>query len=91
MTYKQFLAQSQKMQRAYIAAETKRNAKLLTLWYDYQAKASALGFHALDRSEIIARRDQLNVMLARLDETHGDTPGQRALWEARQAEEAAPL
>jgi hypothetical protein len=82
-TYKSFLAYSQKMQRRYIAEETKRNEKLSKLWYDYKAKASKLGFHALDRREIEARRDQLRGMLARVEETHGDTPGQRALWESR--------
>jgi hypothetical protein len=64
-TYKAFIAYSQKMQRRYIAEETKRNGKLLKLWYAYQAKASALGFHALDRSEIIERSNQLRNMLAR--------------------------
>jgi hypothetical protein len=82
-TYKAFLAYSQKMQRRYIAEETKRNEKLSKLWYDYKAKASKLGFHPLDRREIEDRRDQLRGMLARVEQTHGDTPGQRALWESR--------
>lgn len=85
-TYKSFLAYSQKMQRRYIAEETKRNKKLSELWYDYKAKASKLGFHPLDRREIEDRAHELRGMLARVEETHGDTPGQRALWEARRAE-----
>lgn len=87
-TFAAFIAHSQKMQRRYISEEQKRNAKLSKLWYDYKAKASKLGFHALDRREIEARADELRNMLARVDETHGDTPGQRALWEARRAETA---
>ena len=63
-TYKSFLAYSQKMQRRYIAEETKRNEKLSKLWYDYKAKASKLGFHPLDRREIDDRRYQLREMLA---------------------------
>lgn len=90
MTYKEFIAQCQDGQRKYIAEETARNAALLQLWYDYKAAASAIGFHPLDRSEIIARSDELRMMLARVDETHGDTPAQRALWEMRQAETLAP-
>lgn len=89
MTYKQYLARSRKMQLAYIAEETKRNARLSKLWYEYKAKASKLGFHPLDRSEIEARSDELRMMAARVDETHGDTPRQRALWEMRRAETAA--
>ena len=75
-TYKAFLAYSQKMQRRYIAEETKRNEKLSKLWYEYKAKASKLGFHPLDQREISDRRYQLLDMLARVEETHGDTPGQ---------------
>lgn len=89
-TYEAFIAHSQRMQRRYIAEETKRNAKLSKLWYDYKAKASKLGFHPLDRREIQARSDELRMMLARVEETHGDTPGQRALWKARQAEAVIP-
>lgn len=89
-SYEDFIAHSQKMQRRYIADETKRNAKLSKLWYDYKAKASKLGFHPLDRREIEARSDQLRVMLARVEETHGDTPSQRSLWEMRQAEKVRP-
>lgn len=85
-TYKAFLAHSQKMQRHYIAEETKRNEKLSKLWYEYKAKASKLGFHPLDRREIEDRSHQLRGMLARVEETHGDTPSQRSLWEARCAE-----
>lgn len=89
MNYKQYLAHCQKMQRRYIAEETKRYQKLEKLWYDYKAKAAKLGIHPLERREIIARFDQLREMLARVEETHGDTPGQRALWEMRQAEAKA--
>lgn len=89
-TYKAFIAYSQKMQRRYIAEETKRNEKLSKLWYDYKAKASKLGFHPLDRREIEARRDQLKQMLARVEQTHGDTPSQRSLWEMRQQELQQP-
>lgn len=91
MTYKQYLAKCRRLQLAYIAAETKRYQKLEKLWYDYKAKASKLGIHPLDRSEIRARFDQLRDMAARIDETHGDTPGIRALWEARQREAAVQL
>lgn len=90
MTYKQFIAHCQKMQRRYVADEMKRNAKLSKLWYDYKAKASKLGFHPLDRREIEDRAHELKQMLARVEETHGDTPGQRALWEARQSETVQP-
>lgn len=89
MTYKQYLAHSQRMQRRYIAEEMKRNEKLSKLWYEYKAKASKLGFHPLDRREIEARSDELRQMLARVEDTHGDTPGQRALYEMRKTEVAA--
>jgi hypothetical protein len=85
-TYEAYIALSQKMQRKYIADERKRCTKLQKLWYDYKAKASKLGIHPLDRREIEARFDQLRVMEARVPDTHGDTPGQRALWAMRQAE-----
>lgn len=85
-TYAAFIAHSQRMQRHYIAEEQKRNEKLLKLWYQYVAKASKLGFHPLSINEIVDRAHELRRMSARVEETHGDTPGQRALWEARQAE-----
>lgn len=85
-TYKGYLALSQRMQRKYIADERKRYTKLDKLWYDYKAKAAKLGIHPLDRREITARFDQLREMEARVEETHGDTPGQRALWQMRQGE-----
>lgn len=85
-TYLEYLVYSQAMQRRYIAEEQKRNAKLRKAWDAYAAKAHALGFHPLTGAEIADRASELQHMLARVAETHGDSLAQRALWEARQAE-----
>jgi hypothetical protein len=85
-TYPQYLAYCMEMQRRYIAEERKRIAKLRKAWDRYTKAAHALNLHPLDRREIEEREDQLRAMQARITETHGDTPGQRALWDARQTE-----
>ena len=85
-TYPQYLAYCMEMQRRYIAEERKRIAKLRKAWDRYTKAAHALGLHPLERREIEERQDQLRTMQARISETHGDTPGQRALWDARQNE-----
>lgn len=81
MTYKQYLAQCQRMQARYIADERKRYTKLMKLWRAYQAQAHKLGLHPLDRDEIEARFDELRGMEARIGETHGDSPSMRALYQ----------
>lgn len=85
-TYPQYLAYCMEMQRRYIAEERKRIAKLRKAFQRYEAAAAAIGLHALTRREIEERQDQLHTMQARIGETHGDTPAQRALWDARQNE-----
>lgn len=81
MTYEQFIIQSKAGQRQYIADERERYEQLMKLWRAYETAASReLNLHALDCSKIEARFDQLRGMEARVDETHGDSPGMRAIY-----------
>lgn len=88
MTYAQYLRESQRLQRAYIRKEQSRMAWADKLWLHYKAAMQKLDLHPLTSTEIADRRRQLDSMLARVAETHGDTPGQRAIYEARYAEVA---
>ena len=83
MTYEQFLAESIRLQKAYCVDEIVRYEKARELHRQYQADMAALGLHPLDQTEIGDRINQVRGMFARADETHGDTPAQKAIWESR--------
>lgn len=89
-TYRQFLTQSQRAQAQYIRTERKRMAKLQRAWFAYVDYAASIGLHPLNRKEIEDRQRQLDDMERRIAETHGDTPTQRSIWEARQTETTTP-
>lgn len=85
-TYLQFLVQSQHLQREYIKAEQAKIKKMWKAWDRYTAAAHALNLHPLNPAELSARETELARMLTDIPRTHGDTPTQRALWDARQQE-----
>jgi hypothetical protein len=90
MTYEQFIADVQAKQRQYIVSERIRYERLKELWHAYDAAAGQLGLHALDRNEIGDRFDELRVMEAKIDETHGDTPTMRMHYEQHVAGSLPP-
>jgi hypothetical protein len=81
MTYKQFLAEIRRKQLAYIASEGKKIAKANKLHYRYCAGMTALGLHPLTFNEIRNRQCELKDMRARVDQTHGDSPANRSIYE----------
>lgn len=83
MDYKTYIRESKKGEARYIRSERTRYKKLERAFDRYRAAAHALGLHARNGTEIFDRFRELDQMLARIDETHGDTPGQRALFESR--------
>lgn len=86
MTYAQFVKASRKGQAAYIRDERKRYAKARELFGQYNAAMGELGLHPLTSNEIYDRQRQLDGMEARIDETHGDTPAMRCLFEMQVAQ-----
>lgn len=62
MSYKQFMIHCQREQRAYIADESRRIVKALTLWRRYEHAMHGLGLHALTGNEIQERQSELMQM-----------------------------
>lgn len=87
MTYEEYQAESMRRQRDYIQRQRlgmqtldvirQSNPEALA----YKRGASNLGYHPLTAEEITARIDQLADMEARIEETHGDTPTMRLMYE----------
>lgn len=88
-TYAGYIAATQRAQRNYVLTEQARMRSAWKLYYKYVDAMSAIGLHPLERAELTARDDQLRAMLARVADTHGDTPCNRIMWAQRQ-EGAAP-
>lgn len=82
MTYQQFLDDSMSKQAAYIREETHRYAQAQKLRWRYEGAMSRLSLHALDSFEISDRLKQLDDMKKRIRQTHGDTPGNRAIYDS---------
>lgn len=78
--YAKFLKEGMKAQRAYIRGEQKRMAKARQLWARYDAAMRDLGLHPLVLNELVDRQKELEGMLANIEQTHGDTEGQRAIF-----------
>lgn len=83
MDYATFLRASQSLQAEHIRKERKRYKKALKLYDRYARLMGILELHPLRGRDIYDRLNQLNEMEKRIPETHGDTPGQRAVYEAR--------
>jgi hypothetical protein len=81
MTYEQYLAQCQKLQRQYVRDEQKRMRRAEKLWMRYKRDMQAIGLHPLAPDDIEARRRQLDQMLANVEISHGDSPAMRALYD----------
>jgi hypothetical protein len=82
MTYEKYIADAKAAQLNYCAIEQKRIARLEKLFDEYRQAAHAIGFHPLTPAECQMRKDELRVMIARVNETHGDTPASRAWYDA---------
>lgn len=80
LTYKQYLKRSMKAQTTYIVGEQARMAEAQRLFDIYAQAMSVLGLHPLTRMEIVDRHRELDRMLADVPKTHGDTEGQRAIY-----------
>ena len=89
MEYPAYVRECQTRQRQYVASEQKRIAKLAAALANYERAAAAMNFHPLTRNEIIDRTRQLEVMAARVEETHGDSVAMRCAYESRFGREAA--
>lgn len=86
MTYKEFIRDAQKRQRAYVASETRRFIKARAAMRKYAATMAALGLHPLTRREIDDRFAELESMLAGVAFDLGDSPAMRAAFEMREGE-----
>lgn len=85
MTYEQYLAHCQNLQRQYCRAEQKRMKRAEKLWMRYKRDMQAIGLHPLSPDEIDTRRRQLDQMLANVAISHGDSPAMRALYDLQVA------
>lgn len=81
--YADYLKECQQRQRAYIASEKRKTAKLQKAWQRYATAAHGLGFHPLTGMEIGSRLRELDDMERRIAETHGDSPAMQSIFEAR--------
>lgn len=87
--YADWLKECQQRQRAYIASEKRKMAKLQAAWRRYVTAAHGLGFHPLTATEIGDRLRELDSMESRVAETHGDSDAMRAIYETRRHSAAA--
>ena len=80
MTYLQFLARSQRAQRAYIREERRRMEKARKLFERYAKAMHQLGLHPLGRMEIVDRWDELNRMERDVPTDYGDGPAMQGAY-----------
>lgn len=88
MTYEAFLAESKRRQEEFITRELRKISRADAAFFQYKCKMADLGLHALTSLEIADRRRQLQDMHKRVDETHGDSPSMRSLYEVRETSNA---
>ena len=89
MDYATFLRTSQSLQAEYIRKERRRYKKALKMYDRYVRQMAFLELHPLRGRDIYDRLHQLDDMEKRIPESHGDTEGQRAVYEARWGKIAA--
>lgn len=80
MAFSDFIREAQRQQRNYIRAERRRMAKAAKHWARYREAMRVLGSHPLTGEEITDRKRQLDRMAETIQETHGDSPGMRAIF-----------
>lgn len=84
MTYEDFISEVMEKQRSCIQEERKRYRTADRLFLDYKMKMETLGLHPLSLNEIFDRLRELDRMESRVEETHGDTPVNRILYESHE-------